>query len=80
MMLSGLASTGLALPIYAYFYTNEGLHGFSMTYDGVMILLDLIAVFFYLTHIPEKWWPKTFDIWVSEMTYFPTFILVFSVS
>lgn len=67
MMLGALASTGFALRIYAYCWMNEGLQGFSTTWDGVMILLDLIAVFFYLTHIPEKWWPHTFDIWVSEL-------------
>lgn len=66
-MLGALASTGFALPICAYCCMNEGLQGFSTTWDGVMILLDLIAVFFYLTHIPEKWWPYTFDIWVCEL-------------
>lgn len=74
MMLGALASTGFALRIYAYCWMNEGLQGFSTTWDGVMILLDLIAVFFYLTHIPEKWWPHTFDIWGASHQIFHLFI------
>lgn len=39
--------------------------GFALTHIAVVILLYSLALFFYLTHIPEKWWPNSFDIWVS---------------
>lgn len=50
---------------------KEGLQGYALMNIAVMILLDLLALFFYLAHIPEKWSPHTFDIWVSGPSYFP---------
>lgn len=44
---------------------GQGLEGFALTHIAVMTLSYLLALFFYLTHIPEKWWPNKFDIWVS---------------
>lgn len=33
-------------------------------------MFDFLALFFYLTHIPERFWSHTFDIWVSVLPYF----------
>ena len=46
---------------------GQGLEGFALTHIAVTILFYFLAVFFYLTHIPEKWWPNTFDIWVCVL-------------
>ena len=72
-MFAALASNGL-LPIghIAFAQGAQGLEGFALTHTAVAILLYLLAIFFYLTHIPEKWRPGTFDIWVCG---FPTFAL-----
>ena len=48
---------------------EEGLQGFAVTYTVVMVVLHCLALFFYATHIPERWWPHTFDIWVSGLSY-----------
>lgn len=47
---------------------EKGVQGFAATHAGVMILLLIVALFFYSMHIPERWCPHTFDLWVSEST------------
>ena len=65
IMIIMFASTGFVPPLH------KGLQGFAVMEDAAMILLDLLALFFYLTHIPERWWPHTFDLWVSDCLTFP---------
>ena len=48
---------------------ERGLQGFAIKHTAYMVILDILALFFYVTHIPEKWWPHTFDLWVSESSY-----------
>ena len=69
-MITALAGTGLIPPLH------KGLQGFAVTEDAAMILLYSLALFFYLTHIPERWWPNTFDLWVSGLFYFHTIFWV----
>lgn len=47
---------------------EKGVQGFAATHAGVMILLLIVALFIYSMHIPERWCPHTFDLWVSELT------------
>lgn len=72
-MIVTFAATGFAPAGHMMFSQGliEGLQGFAVEYTGVKILLDLLALFFYLTHIPERWWPHTFDLWVRGLFYFP---------
>ena len=74
-MIIALATTGLVPPLYMV-CTKQGLQGFAITHGVVMILLYSLAALFYLTHLPERRWPHTFDIWVSELSYFATTIWV----
>ena len=47
---------------------KENLEGFPFTdMQGMMVSYGL-ATFFYLSHIPERWWPHTFDVWVGELS------------
>ena len=48
---------------------EKGLQGFVIKDTAYMVMLDFLALFFYVTHIPEKWWPHTFDLWVSGSSY-----------
>lgn len=72
-MFIALASSGV-LPFLHVAFTQRGqaLEGFALPHIAVAILLYLLALLFYLTHVPEKWWPGSFDIWVSGL---PTFAL-----
>ena len=46
----------------------KGVQGFAVKHTAVKVVLDILALFFYTTHLPEKWWPHTFDLWVSGLT------------
>ena len=48
---------------------ERGLQGFAIKHTVIMVMLDLLALFFYVSHLPEKWWPHTFDLWVSGPSY-----------
>ena len=72
-MIVALAAIGLLPPLYMV-CTNQGLQGFAIKHGMVTMLSYSLAAFFYLTHLPERWWPHTFDIWVSDLSYFPTTI------
>lgn len=48
---------------------ERGVQGFAVKHTAYMVMLDILALFFYATHIPEKWWPHTFDLWVSGSSY-----------
>ena len=48
---------------------ERGVQGFAIKHTAVMVMLDILALFFYATHLPEKWWPHTFDLWVSGPSY-----------
>ena len=43
----------------------EGLEKFPLLHVVGMLLSYLVGTFFYVTRVPEKYWPGTFDIWVS---------------
>ena len=72
-MIVALAAIGLVPPLYMV-CKNQGLQGFAIKHGVVTMLLYSLAAFFYLSHLPERWWPDTFDIWVSNLSYFPTTI------
>lgn len=72
-MFVALASTGLIPPAYIWIQgMDQGLQGYACMHDVITILLYFLALFFYLTHIPERWWSHTFDICVSGLSHFPT--------
>ena len=48
---------------------ERGVQGFAIKHTVVMVMLDILALFFYASHLPEKWWPHTFDLWVSRPSY-----------
>ena len=48
---------------------ETGVQGFAIVHTAVMVMLDFLALFFYATHFPEKWWPHTFDYCVSGLSY-----------
>ena len=48
---------------------ERALQRFAIEHTAVMVMLDFLALFFYTTHLPEKWWPHTFDFWVSGPSY-----------
>lgn len=77
-MILALAFTGFvpAAHLVSTQGWNEGLQGYAVTDTAVAVLLYFLAMFFYLTHIPERWWPHTFDLWVSGLTYFPIILCV----
>ena len=70
-----LAATGLIPPLYMA-CTKQGLQGFAIKHGAIMILLYVLAACFYLSHLPERWWPHTFDIWVSGFSHFLTTIWI----
>ena len=45
----------------------EGVRQFPLMYTALMGLCYLAGTCFYVTHWPEKRWPDTFDVWVSEI-------------
>lgn len=62
-MFIELASTALIPPAYIWIQgMDQGLQGYACMHDVITILLYFLALFFYLTHIPERWWSHTFDI------------------
>lgn len=77
-MIFALAGTGLISAVHMNSRQGwkKGLQGFALTHDAAMVLLDLLALFFYLTHILEKWWPHTFDLWVSRLFTIPNILRV----
>ena len=62
-MLSG------CVPILHMFIMQgyEGVEQFPLMHIALMGLCYLAGTSFYVTHWPEKRWPATFDIWVSEI-------------
>ena len=48
---------------------ERGVQGFMIEHTAVKVVLDILALFFYTTHLPEKWWPHAFDLWVSGPSY-----------
>ena len=46
---------------------EEAVQAFAVGDTAVMVLLDFLALLFYATHIPEKWFPNTFDLWASGL-------------
>ena len=74
MIIIALASTWFAPFLHMIWSKgrDEGMRGFAVTHTAVMVLLDVLALFFYTTHIPEIWWSHTFDLWVSGLSCFPT--------
>ena len=48
---------------------ERGVQGFMIEHTVVKVMFDVLALLFYTTHFPEKWWPHTFDLWVSGPSY-----------
>lgn len=72
-IIIAFASTGVLPFLHMAFNRGiqEGLRRFAVTHSTVMVLFYLLAFSFYATHIPERWWPHKFDLWVSGMPYTP---------
>lgn len=43
----------------------EGLTHFPLIHITIVCLCYILGTAFYVTRIPEKYWPSTFDLWVS---------------
>lgn len=75
LVFIGLAVSGLA-PV-AHIAINEGMTGldnFPLRDWGVMALFYLAGAIIYVARIPEKFFPGTFDLWVSDKCEnFPNF-------
>ncbi len=65
-MLVALVGSGF-VPIahMALFEGFKALRNFPLIHIAIMILCFLLGTIFYVTHLPEKHWPGTFDLWVS---------------
>jgi adiponectin receptor len=65
-MLIALAGSAFA-PI-VHMGTIEGVAGvahFPLIHMAIVSMCYLVGTGFYVTHVPEKLWPGTFDLWVS---------------
>ena len=63
-----LASTWCAPVVHMMFRKGieKGAQGFAVTHTAVVVLLVSLAFSFYAMHLPERWCPYTFDLWVSD--------------
>lgn len=70
-MLMALGLSGFA-PI-VHMAVAEGIQGlthFPLVHIIVVCLCYVVGTLFYVTRIPEKYWPGTFDLWVSFLSFF----------
>lgn len=65
-MLTALGLSGFA-PIVHMAMTEgvKGLSHFPLVHIAVVCLCYVLGTVFYVTRIPERYWPGTFDLWVS---------------
>ena len=59
-------------------YKNEGNYALELEYTLLAVLLYCIAIFFYVSHIPERWDGNKFAIYFSSHQIFHCFILMAS--
>lgn len=54
---------------------------FGIVYFGVVMMgvLYLVGASFYIKRIPEKYFPKKFDVWLNSHTIFHIFVLTASI-
>ena len=61
---------GFAPIIHMYLLEGfEGIRHFPLLHIAYMELCYFIGTAFYLSHWPERYWPETFDIWVSVFPF-----------
>ena len=70
---------GLSLGHAVYiFKVHENNHVFDSIFVGtvVMGILYLTGLYFFVKKIPEKFYPKKFDIWLNSHTIFHIFVFL----
>lgn len=74
-MLTALGVSGI-VPIVHMAVTQgvEGLSHFPLIHIAVVCLCYVLGTMFYVTRIPERYWPGTFDLWVSFEAFFLSFL------
>lgn len=75
---------GNGLSIFHAFYifrTHHKITDFDPVFVGAAIMgvLYLTGLFFYIKKIPERFYPKKFDIWFNSHTIFHLFVFVAAV-
>ena len=65
-MFGGLIGSGFVPILHLLLSVGvDGLKHFPMTHLAMMILCYAFGVAVYAGHVPEKFWPEYFDVWVS---------------
>ena len=59
-------------------YKNEGNYALELEYTLLAGLLYCVAIFFYVSHAPERWYGNKFAIYFSSHQIFHCFILIAS--
>lgn len=63
---------------YSYYQLREDDLEFGISHFGVIMMgiLYLTGAVFYTKRIPEKYYPKKFDIWFNSHTIFHIFVFI----
>ena len=83
-LIFGALGLGNGLSIFHAFYifrVRYQMKDFDPVFTGAVIMgaLYLTGLFFYIKKIPERFWPKKFDIWFNSHTIFHVFVFVAAV-
>ena len=83
-MIFGALGLGNGLSFFHAFYILRYKHNiseFDYVFLGAVVMgaLYLTGLFFYIKKIPERFWPRKFDIWFNSHTIFHIFVFVAAV-